>query len=185
MHSHRREFGPIAIVAVVLAAWAGFAAGDVGIGAAVALALLAPAVVVFVMCVPRIRFDGGVLVRMAAAGVLSGGVAAVCEFAAGAPPLSAIILFGLLMPTGVALVASAPELRPATFVAAGAAAIVGLWLTVAFIAWGQPDEGGRTFVLAQLVFTLIVTAVFMSFPGIVVAFTWVWLESRASHRPTR
>ena len=96
-----------------------------------------------------------------------------------------IVVFGVLMPTAVALLASAPSLRPGTFVAVGVAAILGLWLTVAFVTWGQPDEGGRTFVLDRLWFALIVTAIFMSFPGIVVAFSWVGLEYRASHSATR
>ncbi len=185
MDSHRRALGPIAIVAVVLAAWAGLAAGDIAPGAAVALALPGPAVVVFVMTIPRLRFDRRVLVRMVAAAVLSGGAAALFLAVIGTPPVILILLFGLLMPTAVALLASAPDLRPGTFVAVGVAAIVALWLVVGLIGWSQPDEGGRTFVVAQLAFTLIVTAIFMSFPALVVASTWLGLEWRASHSATR
>ena len=185
MDSRRRAFGPIAIVAVVLAAWAGFSVGDIAPGATVALGLLAPAAVLIVLSLPHARFDRGALLRVAGAAVLSGAMGALLLSLADSAPFEVVVLGGMLLPAAVGLFLSAPAYRPNVYALVSAAAVLGLWCAASITLWGTPDEGGRTFYLPALWFGMMVTGVYMIFPGIVIAFTWVGLEWRAGRRLTR
>lgn len=185
MESHRRALGPVTIVAVVLAAWVGFSAGDFIGGAGAALGILMPALVLLGVAVAQSRFDWHIAARMVGAVVLCSGITALMISTVPDNQAAVLIVVGLLLPAAVALVLSSPDLDPRTFLPIAGAALVALWVTVSLWLWSEPGEAGETFQFGRLWFGMLFTGIYMIFPALLAAFTWVWLEAWAGRHRSR